>query len=113
MRALNRDSGKEVAHNLSVAGTLWSRTRGLLWRPALSSGEGLLIRPCKGVHTFLMRYPIDVIFLNRQNRVIHTVPNLRPQRVTRVLLRSQTVLELPAGTVMASGTAAGNEIVFE
>jgi uncharacterized membrane protein (UPF0127 family) len=76
-------------------------------------GEGLLIRPCKGVHTFLMKFPIDVLFLDRENRVVKVVENLRPQRMTGLFFSSRSVLELPAGSLRASGTSAGNEVVIE
>lgn len=113
MRALNRNSGRELARDLSIAETLCSRTRGLIGRRTLAAGEGLLIRPCKGVHTFLMKFPIDVVFLDGENRIMDTVVDLQPQRMTKLLLRCQSVLELPAGTVASSATLVGNEIIFE
>lgn len=113
MRAINRNSGKELAWNLSVAETFFSRILGLLGRRALSRGEGLLIRPCKGVHTFLMQFPIDVVFLDKQNRVMETIMNLQPHRLTKVLLVSTSVIELPAGTVQASATVIGDIIVID
>lgn len=112
MKALNRSSGRELARRLAVAATLGSRAWGLLGRQGLAEGEGLLIRPCQGVHTFLMKFPIDVVFLDRENRIIHTVQNLQPNRMTKVLLRASSVIELPAGTVFHSGSGVGNQIVF-
>ena len=113
MRALNLSSGKELALRLSVAATPLSRAQGLLGKRELAEGEGLLITPCRGVHTFLMRFPIDVVFLDQENRIIHTVENLRPNRMTRLLLRSAKVMELPPGTVFKSGSTVGNRIIFE
>jgi len=113
MRAFNRSSGKDLALRLSVAASVLSRARGLLGRRGLAEGEGLLIRPCSGVHTFLMQFPIDVVFLDQENRIIHAVENLQPQRMTRVLFRSSSVLELPAGTVFSSGSAVGHQVVIE
>jgi uncharacterized protein len=112
MRAFNRTSGKELAWNLSVAETAFSRAKGLLGRQALPLGEGLIILPCKGVHTFLMRFPIDVIFLDRNNHVIETIQNLKPFRISKMLLSSMSVIELPAGTVCASDTVIGNKIIL-
>jgi uncharacterized protein len=112
MRALNRSTGKELAGTLAVAESLLARTRGLLGREALPKGEGLLIRPCKGVHTFLMKFPIDVVFLDKENRVIKTVQKLLPYRISSVVISSACVIELPAGTLLESGTGAGNEIVI-
>lgn len=113
MRAWNGSSGKELAGDLAVAETLFDRARGLLGRKGLAPGEGLLLRPCTGVHTFFMRFAIDVVFLDSKNRVIGVVQNMKPQRVSRVLLSSASVIELPAGTVPASETAIGNEIFFD
>ena len=113
MKATDRTSGRELARDLSVADTLFSRAKGLLGREALPAGAGLLIRPCRGVHTFLMKFPIDVLFLDRDNRVVKAVENLRPHRITGVLISSRSVLELPAGSLQASGTSAGNEVVIE
>lgn len=110
MRAVNGNSGRVMAGDLQVAASLWSRARGLLGRKGLRQGEGLLIRPCLGVHTFFMSFPIDVVFLDRDNRVLATVEGLKPQRATRVLMASCGVIELPAGTVAGSGTRLGDEI---
>jgi len=113
MKALNGSSGKELAGSLFVAATLFSRARGLLGRKGLPPGEGLLIRPCKGVHTFLMKFPIDVVFLDKDNRVIAAVEHLRPHRITKVLLSAASVIELPAGTLHASGTAVGDLVLID
>ena len=110
MRAINSKSGRLLASELFVAQTLWSRARGLLGRSGLGPGEGLLLRPCRGVHTFFMRFPIDVVFLDRSNRVLSTVQDLQPQRATRLLRHCSSVLELPAGSVLGSGTSPGDDI---
>jgi uncharacterized membrane protein (UPF0127 family) len=112
MRALNRSSGKELARKLIVAATVFSRAKGLLGREALLEGEGLLITPCKGIHTFFMKFPIDVLFLDKNNRIIETVENIPPHRMTRVLLLAASAIELPAGTVSASESDVGNEVAF-
>lgn len=112
MRALNRSSGKELARKLLIAGTAFSRAKGLLGRDALLEGEGLLIRPCKGIHTFFMKFPIDVVFLDKNNRIIETVENIPPHRMTNVLFLATSAIELPAGTVLASESAVGNEVAF-
>lgn len=110
MRAIDRTTGRELAGRLAVATTLLSRAKGLLGKRELPVGEGLLIRPCRGVHTFLMKFPIDLVFLDGDNRIVATVENLKPQRLTKLLPRARAVLELPAGTISASGSVAGNRI---
>ncbi|HJV64139.1 MAG TPA: DUF192 domain-containing protein [Geomonas sp.] len=112
MRAVNTRSGQLLAANLSVAATFLSRSKGLLGRQRLSAGEGLLIAPCNGVHTFFMKFPIDVIFLDKENRIIGAREHLPPYRITRVLFSCVRVLELPAGTLTASGTVPGDRLLI-
>lgn len=113
MRATDLSSGQPLARTLGVAETFLARARGLLGRDNLPQGEGLLIRPCRGVHTFFMKFPIDVLFLDGGNRVVATVKNLKPHRITRMVGPARSVIELPSGTLDASGTRAGNEIVID
>lgn len=80
---------------LHVADGFLTRARGLLWRK-LAAGEGLLIKPCGAVHTFGMGYPIDVVFLDDNHRILKIVPNLAPWRVA-ACGGSRGVLELNAG----------------
>lgn len=79
-----------------VAERGWDRTRGLLGRPPLAACEGLLIMRCSSVHTVGMRYPIDVVFLDRHGGIARVVENLRPMRMA-MCLRAASVLELAAG----------------
>jgi uncharacterized membrane protein (UPF0127 family) len=90
----------------------WSRMVGLLGRAALAPGEGLHLAPCGSVHTFCMRFPIDVLYLDRDLRVVKTVPVLRPFRCSWGGLHVRTTLELPAGTIAASGTTVGDQVAF-
>jgi hypothetical protein len=84
--------------------------KGLLGKKELPKGEALWIKPCFSVHTFFMRFAIDVIFLNKTNQVIAAVSNLTPNRMTRLYPRSFSVLELPPGTIVATNTEVGDEI---
>jgi hypothetical protein len=76
-------------------------------------GQGLWIVPSRGVHTFAMRFPIDVIYLDKGKIVIHAEENLKPWRVAPVRLRATSVLELPASTLSATRTAVGDEIEID
>lgn len=110
MKAINITKNNELAANLVLADTLFSRMAGLLGRKKLVCGEGLWIKPCKGVHSFGMRFPIDIVFLDQQLRVIAVSHSLPPNRLTRLYLNATSVLELPSGTVMNSATATGDRI---
>jgi len=110
--AFNRTRRAFLATQLCIAGTHWSRLRGLICTAAASfrAGQGLWIVPSRGVHTFAMRFPIDVVYLDEDKVVIHAEQDLRPWRVAPVRLGAASVLELPANTLNSTGTAVGDEI---
>lgn len=110
--AFNRTRNAYLATRLSMAGTHWSRLRGLMGKDAASfpPGDGLWIIPSRGVHTLAMRFPIDVLYLDSGKHVVHVEENLKPWRVAKVSLQTVSVLELPGNTLKSSGTAVGDEI---
>jgi uncharacterized protein len=110
--ALNRTRQAYLATHVRVAATHWSRFRGLMATDAsvFPAGEALWIVPCRGVHTFAMRFPIDVIYLNSDKVVVHVEENLKPWRLAPVRMRAASVLELPGSTLRATHTAIGDEI---
>jgi hypothetical protein len=101
-----------LATKLRVASTFWKRLVGLLGTENSSFGAGhaLWIVPCRRVHTCAMRFPIDVVYLDRANRVVHLEENVRPWRLAPVRADAQTVLELPAHTIFRSGTSIGDKL---
>jgi uncharacterized membrane protein (UPF0127 family) len=96
-----------------VAATRASRAVGLLSRSGLEPGEALWIVPSRGVHTWGMRFTIDVLALDESGVVIDCVSNLRPWRVRLPRRGTAGVLELPAGTLAASHTSLGDQILIE
>jgi uncharacterized membrane protein (UPF0127 family) len=110
--AFNRTRNAYLATRLSIAGTHWSRLRGLMGKEAASfpTGDGLWIVPSRGVHTFAMKFPIDVLYLDPHQLVVHVEQNMKPWRVARVSMDTASVLELPGNTLESSGTAIGDEI---
>lgn len=109
-RVVIRNSGQELVGNLIVADSILTRMKGLLGKDSLQSGSGLLLKPCKGVHTFGMRFAIDVVILDRENRVIAIKNRLKPNRMTAIYLSATTVLELPAATASAAKLSVGDFI---
>lgn len=92
--------------------TMLGRARGLLGRAGLREGDGIMIRPCSSVHMFFMRFPIDVLYLDRDNRVAKCVTNLRPFRVSVGGRGAHSAVELPVGTIERSGTRPGDLIAI-
>jgi hypothetical protein len=110
--AFNRTRTTYLATDLLIARTHWSRFRGLMAKDASSfrPGQGLWITPCHGVHTFAMRFPIDVLYLDHERIVIHLEEELKPWRMAAVRVHATSVLELPTGTIQDSRTALGDKV---
>lgn len=79
-------------------------------RPPPAEGEGILLSPCKGVHMFGMKFPLDVLFLDRSGQVVASFPNLAPGARTPLQRGAYHALELPVGTIRRSGTVVGDLI---
>jgi uncharacterized membrane protein (UPF0127 family) len=104
-----------VATDLRMADTHWARLKGLLTtKPSqFTPGKGLWIIPCHGVHTFAMRFAIDVVYLNEQQIVVHVEEGVKPWRITPIRTDAATVLELPMHTIWNTGTRVGDQFEVE
>jgi uncharacterized membrane protein (UPF0127 family) len=111
--ARNANTNKLLADRVGVAATRAARAVGLLSRTELEPGEALWIVPSRGVHTCGMRFTIDVLALDEAGTVIDCVSNLKPWRLRLPRRGTAGVLELPAGTLEASGTAVGHHVLLE
>ena len=110
--AVNDTTQRELGKSISKAVTFFQRTRGLLGRKKIKEGEGLYIPECRSIHTFFMRFTIDVVFINHDNRITRVVPGLVPFRIAFGPQNTAGVLELPAGTIKDNRCVAGDEIFF-
>ena len=102
-------TGTVLARRCVLAATPWLRLRGLLGRP-LPAGTGLLLPRTRSVHTWGMRYPIDVLFLDGEDVIVRIVGPLAPWRAAGARAARAT-LELPAGTAAAAGLAPGDRLL--
>ena len=112
MKVLNRDRGTVLAESADVADTSAKRRTGLLKHSGLSPGEGLWIAPCESVHSFGMKFAIDVLYLDRKKKVRKLRKRMVPWRMS-ACLTAHSVLELPVGVIEASRTEAGDQLEFE
>jgi uncharacterized membrane protein (UPF0127 family) len=113
MRIRNVTRDTELASEARAARRFWPRLVGLLGRTSLRPGEGLVIEPCKSVHTAFMRFAIDVVTVDRSGKVVKLVSGLKPFRISGTLRAAHAVVELPSGTIADSGTAVGDQIAFD
>jgi uncharacterized membrane protein (UPF0127 family) len=107
------ENGVVVASRVVRATRFLERLRGLLGRASLAADEGLWLEPCDGVHTWFMRFPIDVAVLDADGRVLRCLGNLPPWRVTRLHAGARVCLELSAGTLARTGLRVGDRLLFE
>lgn len=108
----NKSREVQLAASAEVASSFWGRLVGLMGRKSLEPGRALIIEPASSIHMFFMRFAIDAVFVDRQWRVVHVSRDLRPWRMTRYVLRSRRVIELPAGTCRLTGTEQGDELAL-
>jgi uncharacterized membrane protein (UPF0127 family) len=101
-----------LATSAQVADSSETRRTGLLKHTSLPEGEGLWIVPCEGVHSFWMKFSIDVLYLDRLKRVRKIRHEMKPWRIS-ACLPAHSVLELPSGTAARTGTQVGDQLVFE
>jgi uncharacterized membrane protein (UPF0127 family) len=110
VHAVSADDGRVVCEHCTVADSFLSRFRGLLGRRGLPAGEGLLLSPSSSVHTFFMRFPIDLVFLDRDLRVVGIARDVRPWRLAG-RRGARHVLELAAGEAERRGIRSDEQLV--
>ena len=112
MIAKNLSTGAVIADKVAVADTRATRRTGLLKHASLADGEGLWIVPCRGVHTFQMKFAIDIVALDDSGVVIDRVTHMQPWRIRLPRRGTAGVLELAAGSLDRTGTTLGHRIEF-
>lgn len=111
-RLMNARTGEAVADAAELAVTSASRRRGLLGRDGLDPGAALIIAPCNSVHTFFMRFAIDVVYVDRAGRVRKIVRALRPWRISAAMF-AYAVIEFGAGSLDGCDVVRGDRLYLE
>ncbi|HZB89332.1 MAG TPA: DUF192 domain-containing protein [Terracidiphilus sp.] len=112
LRILNATRGIELASAARVAATAAQRSKGLLGRAGLEPGEALWIVPCEAVHTFWMKFALDLVYLDRRHRIVKIRRNVPPWRLSGAL-RAHSVIEFAAGAIRAQDAAPGDQLTLE
>lgn len=108
LKAQNLTRDTCLAARARVADNALSRLVGLLRDTSLAPGDGLWIVPCNSIHSFGMRFVFDAVFLSRDLRVVHLMPEMKAWRVSPIIVSAHSVLELPAGVIRDTGTSLGD-----
>src|ERR1700723_1812879 len=111
MKISNLTRQTVLAHSVEVAEHSAARRKGLLGRSSLAAGEGLWIVPCESVHTFGMKFPIDLVYLDR-NKTVKKVRSAVPPWRLSACLSAHSVIELASGTIRSTETSPGDNLEF-
>jgi uncharacterized membrane protein (UPF0127 family) len=100
-----------IAWRGELADSLWTRFRGLMLRQSLDADQALIIDPCSSIHMFFMRFPLDVLYVDRHDRIVRVQENIQPWRIGPLRTKgARYVVELPVGTIARTGTTIGDTI---
>jgi uncharacterized membrane protein (UPF0127 family) len=110
LQVQNKTRNVSVVSKGRVAKNFWTRLRGLVGVKELAAGDGLLIQPCNQIHCMFMSIPIDVLYIGKDDRVLAVDVAMRPWAMGRLIRGGKRVLELPAGTIAATGTQVGDQL---
>ena len=108
MKIINKNRGTIIADSCMEANTFARRFLGLMGKKTLPEGSGLIIKPCNSIHMFFMRIPLDVIFIDKSNKVIYTIEDFKPWRVSKIVRGAVCTIELPIGALKRSRTSIGD-----
>jgi uncharacterized membrane protein (UPF0127 family) len=106
----NATTGRVVASHVEEAKGAWPAFKGLMFRTSMPDGYGMLFRPARGIHTNFMRFPIDLVFLDNENRVKKVHPAMGPWRYDFTFAAG--VIEMNAGSASANGISPGDVLQF-
>jgi len=113
LNSIEKTVNELIAAEVIEADTFFDKLFGLITRRKLKYSEGFLIENCNGIHTFWMRYNIDIVFLDRKKRVLAIYYSIKPFRVTPFVRNAFFVLELKSGTIEKTSLKPGDLISFE
>jgi len=110
MQLVNKTKNQLVVAHLAEANTLWSRLRGLLGRTSLPDDEGMLFDLNNSIHTFFMKFAIDVVFVDKNWRVVKTFAAVKPGRMIWPILTARATLEFSEGTIARAKIEIGDQL---
>jgi uncharacterized membrane protein (UPF0127 family) len=104
---------KKVVEKVIIADSFLKRFLGLMGKRELEEGRGMMLLPCSSIHTCFMRFPIDVVFLDQNHKVIYMIQSMKPWRCSKVVKNSMYVIELQGGIVARQGIELGDQLVLQ
>lgn len=112
MKIFNKTSNMFLAEEAFVADSLFLRIKGLLGRKDIAGNQALVIKPCNAIHSFFMRFPIDVLFVDGNNRIVAVEKSFKPWRIGKLYTKAKYVVELKSGIIDKALIRVGDEIAL-
>lgn len=110
VRVRNQSRSTDIVAHGRMADNSWTRLRGLIGVRDLPAGDGLVIDPCRGVHCMFMSIPIDVVYVDKQHKVVALDRAMKPWKIGKIYRNSQYVIEAAVGTIDRSKTQIGDQL---
>ncbi|CZQ80909.1 Hypothetical protein Tpal_133 [Trichococcus palustris] len=110
-KLINERTNQVILEDLRIAETFFSRFRGLMGVKSIPENSGLMITPCNSVHCFFMKFPIDVIFLDKENRVVHIMDSVKPGSISPIVRKAKYVIEANA-YILNEKLQIGDKLIF-
>jgi len=110
MRLINQTKNTVLAEDVFIAKTPFKRIKGLLGKKAFLPNQAIILDPCNSVHTFFMRFAIDILFVDKDYKVVKALSKFDPNRISRIYWHSSRVIELPAGKLNLTNTQAKDQL---
>jgi uncharacterized membrane protein (UPF0127 family) len=113
IKIINSKNNEILGDKIVYANTTYKRFIGLMGKKELNKGEGVFLTPCNSIHMMFMKLPLDIIFLDRKNKIIHITENIKPWKISRIVFMAQSVLEIPVGTILNTDSKIGDTLSIE
>lgn len=110
---INQRNEKIIAHHVIPAHNFWRRLKGLMFCKSLPAGYAMHILPCSSIHTFFMKFPLDVLYLDENNQVVKVSLSIPPGKMEKVVKTARSVIEMPAGSINNNLIAVGDKILIK
>lgn len=107
MRLVNLENAQIIAESIESANTFFKRLKGLMFRQELSPGSGIYLYPCNAIHTFFMKFPIDVLYIDKDWRIVGMEEHLQPGKVGKKFSAATSVIELESGSIRLNSIQRG------
>ncbi|MCR2823180.1 DUF192 domain-containing protein [Lederbergia panacisoli] len=113
MKGMDKDTGQVIVENLKPAYSFMKRLKGLMFQKTLKPGSGVHIKPCQSIHTFFMKFPIDVIYLDKEMNVVGMQQALPPGKLGKRFKNVHSVIEMKAGTISKCNVIVGQALILK